>query len=427
MTVSLRVESVSKYFKIERNRPLTLKESMIRYLTGSYSTQGILWALSDVTFSVEQGRALGIIGHNGAGKSTLLRLLCGLGRPSSGLIHRAGYVSGLLELGSGLHPDMTGRENVMTAGILNGLTKRQVLSRRDEIISFAELEEFADQPLRTYSTGMYLRLAFSTAIHFDPDVLMIDEVMAVGDLRFQQKCMERLKGFRKGGKTLVLISHDLDQIRSLCDEVLVLEEGRVVTQSDPEAAVQCYHNLMRQRTERRAAQLCTPAPPSLSVEQGSRMGTQEASISAVHLFDGHDRPTDFVYSGAALTIELEYVLRKPILDLSLSLGIYSEANIKCFETTVPSTQAVFGRLTEKGTLRCLLPELPVLPGHYFIVVGLCPPDWSYVYDYHWQMHPLHIVKGNGTPSDISGVVLVQPAWSIDPGNSNPKNREAGGG
>jgi len=425
MPVALSVESVSKCFKIERNRPLTLKESMIRYLTGNHSTHGILWALRDVSFSVEQGRALGIIGHNGAGKSTLLRLLCGLGRPSAGRIHRRGYVSGLLELGSGFNLEMTGMENIMTAGILNGLTKRQMLSCKDEIISFAELEEFVDQPLRTYSTGMYLRLAFSTAIHFDPDVLMIDEVMAVGDLRFQQKCMDRLRAFRKARKTLVLVSHSTDQIRSLCDEVVVLEEGRVVMLGDPESAINCYHDVMRERTERRAAQLGTPSPPGLSVEHGSRMGTQEASISAVHLFDGHARPTDFIYSGAALTIELEYVLSKPIPDLSLSLGIYSEANIKCFETTVPSIQAFFGRLTEKGTLRCILPELPVLPGHYFIAVGLCPPDWSYVYDYHWQMHPLHILKGNPTPSDISGVVLVRPAWSIEPGNSNPKNREPG--
>jgi lipopolysaccharide transport system ATP-binding protein len=160
MTTALTVDSVSKSFRLKRSRPTSLKESMIEYVTGRRQGDEILWALRDVTFTVEQGRALGIIGHNGAGKSTLLRLLCGLGRPTSGCIKHAGYVSGLLELGSGLHLDMTGRENIMTAGILNGLTKRQVRAQSDEIIAFSELEEFINQPVRTYSNGMYLRLAF---------------------------------------------------------------------------------------------------------------------------------------------------------------------------------------------------------------------------------------------------------------------------
>ena len=250
MSEALKVEAVSKCFKIHRDRPTTLKESIVRYLTGHRHDYQTLWALRDVSFSLEQGQVLGIIGHNGAGKSTLLRLLCGLGRPTSGGIFRRGNVSGLLELGSGLHFDMTGRENILTAGILNGLTKRQVLAQQDEIIAFAELEEFIDQPIRTYSSGMYLRLAFSTAIHFDPDILMVDEVLAVGDSRFQQKCMDRLGTFRKLKKTLILVSHNMDQVRSLCDEALVLEEGRVVTQSAPEKAIACFNDLMRRRSER---------------------------------------------------------------------------------------------------------------------------------------------------------------------------------
>jgi ABC-type polysaccharide/polyol phosphate transport system ATPase subunit len=208
MFIVLRVESVSKQFKIERNRPVTLKELVVRRLTGRDDSLSTFWALRDVSFSVEQGQSLGIIGHNGAGKSTLLRLLCGLGRPTKGHINRIGHVSGLLDLGKGFHPDMTGRENLMTGGILSGLTSRQVRARQEEIIAFAELEEFIDQPVRTYSSGMYLRLAFSTAMSFDPDVLIIDEVLAVGDQRFKKKCIERLDAFRASGKTLILTSHD---------------------------------------------------------------------------------------------------------------------------------------------------------------------------------------------------------------------------
>ena len=286
MSTVLSAESVSKRYRIQRNRPFTIKETIIQRLTGRHNTANVFWALRDITFSVEQGRALGIIGHNGAGKSTLLRLLCGLGRPTKGCIHHIGHISGLLELGSGFHPDMTGRENLMTGGILSGLTRRQVLVKQKEIIAFAELEEFIDQPVRTYSNGMYLRLAFAAAIHFDPDILVIDEVLAVGDSRFQQKCLERLATFRNIGKTTILTSHDTAQIRSLCNEVLVLEEGRIAMQGDPESAIQCYDDLMRQRTEKRAAQLAGGVTQSnLVVEHGSRMGTQEASILNVHLYD----------------------------------------------------------------------------------------------------------------------------------------------
>jgi lipopolysaccharide transport system ATP-binding protein len=182
-----------------------------------------------------------------------LRLLCGLGLPTRGRIEHRGYVSGLLDLGSGLSQDMTGRENIVTVGILNGLTRKEIMAEQEEIIAFAELEDFIDQPVRTYSSGMYLRLAFSAAIHFDPDVLLVDEVLAVGDARFQQKCIDRLQTFRKAGKTLVLVSHNTDQIRNLCDEVLVFEEGRLVIQSEPQSAIECYNALIRQRTERRAA------------------------------------------------------------------------------------------------------------------------------------------------------------------------------
>lgn len=413
MFTILRVESVSKQFKIERDRPVTLKELVVRRLTGRHDSLSAFWALRDVSFSVEQGQSLGVIGHNGAGKSTLLRLLCGLGRPTKGRIHRIGHVSGLLDLGKGFHPDMTGRENLMIGGILSGLTSRQVKARQEGIIAFAELEEFIDQPVRTYSNGMYLRLAFATAMSFDPDVLIIDEVLAVGDQRFKKKCIQRLDAFRASGKTLILTSHESEQITSLCDEVIVLEEGRVVMKGDPESAIDCYDDLMRQRTEKRATQLSdgAAAQPNLIVEHGSRMGTQEATICALKLYDTQGQAIDCFNSGDGLIIEIEYNLTKYLPDLALTLGIYSETNVKCYETYITSFSATFGSLAERGRFSCHLPELPLLPGRYFIDIGLYPIDWSYVYDYHWQMHPLHIMNGNGVPSESSGVVPLRPIWS----------------
>lgn len=414
MSTVLTVESVSKQFHLQRGRPATLRELSTRWLSGRHEKRRLLWALREVSFSVEQGLVLGIIGHNGAGKSTLLRLLCGLGRPTSGRIQRVGLVSGLLELGGGFHADLTGRENILTVGLLNGLTKRQVQAEEEKIIAFAELEEFIDQPIRTYSSGMYLRLAFAVAMHFDPDVLILDEVLAVGDVRFQQKCRERLTAFREAGKTLILTSHDTMQIQNLCNEVLVLEEGRLVIQDSPERAIQVYNDLMRQRTENRAAQLTGGVEPLLpiTVAQGSRQGTQEATICGVSFYDAQGRPTERLQRGESLTVKLEYSLKGPLPDLILTVGIFNEMHVKCFEAAIPSTHAVFGTLAVNGALQCHFPELPLIAGGYYINVGLYPPDWEYVYDYHWQMHSLQIVDAPETLIEVSGVVALSPQWSV---------------
>lgn len=409
----LTAENVSKRFRIRTSRPFTLKESLIQRLQRRHDSGRILWALRDVNFSVEKGKFLGIIGHNGAGKSTLLRLLSGLGRPTSGRIHSIGNLGSLLELGTGFHMDMSGRENLITGGILSGLTLKQVRARQDEIIAFSELEEFIDQPIRTYSSGMYLRLAFSTAIHFDPELLIIDEILSVGDSLFQQKCLERLKAFRLVGNSLVLASHDLDQVINLCDVVIVLEEGRVIMQGEPENAVRCYHEHMRQRTEKRAAQLSDiPRPRTPAHGQGDRMGTLEAAISAVRLSDAKGKAASMTYCGDSITIELEYSHAASVSDMAVSLGIYTKTNVKCFETTIKSVKESFGPLSGHGYLRCHLSELHLLPGLYFVNLGLYPTHWDYIYDYHWQVHALHIKGRNPVNADISGVVSICPAWSF---------------
>jgi lipopolysaccharide transport system ATP-binding protein len=413
MPIVLTVEDVSKRFYLRGRRPTTLRELATRLISGRYERSRSLWALRDISFYMERGDVLGIIGHNGAGKSTLLRLLSGLSEPTSGRIHSTGIISALLELGSGFHPELTGRENILTAGLLNGLTARQVRAGEEEIIAFAELEDFIDQPVRTYSSGMYLRLAFAVATHFDPEILILDEVLAVGDTRFQQKCLERLAAFRKAGRTLILTSHDAAQIERLCDEVLVLEEGRVAMQGEPEDAIRCYHDLMRQRTEKRTAILAGEAlPQSLAVADGSRQGTQEASIRAVRLYGADRQAVSSVRCGEGLTIELEYSLTKPLRDMAVTLGIYNEAHVNCFEVAVSSAKAEFGNLALTGVLRCDFPELPLIPGHYYINVGLYPPDWDVVYDYHWEMHGLDVLSQSDEELEVSGVVSLAPVWSM---------------
>jgi len=414
MRPALVVEAVSKRFRVDRDRPTTLRERVLRPWTGQRARRVEIWALRDVSFCVERGRALGIVGHNGAGKSTLLRLLCGVGRPTRGRVVRSGAVAGLLELGGGFHPDLSGRENILTAGILNGLPRSEVQRRTPAIVEFAELEEAIDLPLRSYSSGMFLRLAFAVALELEPETLVIDEILAVGDARFQQKCLERIARFRAAGKTLVLTSHVPEQIRALCDEVLVLEEGRVMLQDAPEPALRCYSDLMRQRTERRLAAIAgrTTVPLSGPSGRGSRQGTQEAVVEAVRLCDAEGRALDRVVSGQSLAIELDYRLGCPVDDFAVSLGLYTAGHVKCWEMSLSSAAAVVGPLGTTGTLRCSVDCLALLPGSYAVNVGLYPPDFAFVYDYHWDMHVVWVHGQAAAPgTEVTGVIALAARWS----------------
>jgi len=408
----LTVLQVSKRFLLHDHHQRTLRGVLTRLLTGRFSNSTSLWALRDVSFEVEHGKTFGIIGHNGAGKSTLLRLLCGLSRPTHGRIVVDGRVSGILELGGGFNPNLTGRQNVLTAGILNGLTPSEVKAREQKIINFSELERFIDLPTRTYSSGMYLRLAFAAAMEFEPAVLVLDEVLAVGDERFQKKCMDRIAELKQAGTTLIVTSHSPEQILSLCDEVLVLEEGRVVMQGDPQSALASYHDLLRQRTETRAASLPEKTDPSpLVTKKGIRQGTLEASITAVHLYDRQNQPLEKLESGQGLRMTLTYRIVPSISDLALLVGIYNETHVKCFEVSISSMVSTFGTLSPEGTITCTIKSLPLLAGQYFVNVGLYPTDWSFIYDYHWQMHPFDIYRPVLERAQISGVLAIEATWS----------------
>jgi lipopolysaccharide transport system ATP-binding protein len=408
----LTVLQVSKRFFLHDHHQRTLRGVLTRLLTGRFSNSTSLWALRDVSFDVEHGKTFGIIGHNGAGKSTLLRLLCGLSRPTNGRIVVDGRVSGILELGGGFNPNLTGRQNVLTAGILNGLTPSEVKAREQKIINFSELERFIDLPTRTYSTGMYLRLAFAAAMEFEPAVLVLDEVLAVGDERFQKKCMDRIAELKQAGTTLIVTSHSPEQILSLCDEVLVLEEGRVIMQGDPQSALASYHDLLRQRTETRAASLSERTDPSpLVTKKGIRQGTLEASITAVHLYDRQNQPLEKLESGQGLRMTLTYRIVPSISDLALLVGIYNETHVKCFEVSISSMVSTFGTLSPEGTITCTIKSLPLLAGQYFVNVGLYPTDWSFIYDYHWQMHPFDIYRPELERAKISGVLAIEATWS----------------
>jgi lipopolysaccharide transport system ATP-binding protein len=236
--VSITVEGLSKRYWLRGPRPATLQQALAGAL-GAWRARPF-WALQDVSFRLAPGESACVIGDNGAGKSTLLRMVCGLGRPTHGHARTEGRVAALLELGAGFHPQLSGRENLYVAAIVSGLRRADVDARWRDIVDFAELGEFIDQPLRTYSSGMQMRLAFSVAVHVDPDVLIVDETLAVGDEAFQSRCVERIGRFHRQGRTLLIVSHDLDLVRRFCPRAIQLRRGRVARDGPTAAVVDAY-------------------------------------------------------------------------------------------------------------------------------------------------------------------------------------------
>ena len=300
----LRVSHVRKEFKLYSRPALRLKEILFRR---SYHTRHV--ALEDISFEVRSGETLGILGRNGAGKSTLLKILNGVLLPDGGEIDIKGRVTGLLELGTGFDGNLTGVQNILGNGLLLGMNREEIEAKRDAIIEFSELGRFIDEPIRTYSSGMVMRLAFSIAIHADPDIFLVDEALSVGDGHFQQKCMRRIKAFRASGGSIIFISHDLNAMKMLCDRCIVLSEGRVVADDTPEAAVNRYNQLLGADRE------------ELEVEaEESGYGTGEARIESAVL-RGVSSGSDTLACGDVAHLDVRVSAREHLPDATLGMMI----------------------------------------------------------------------------------------------------------
>ena len=238
-SIAIQAEDLTQSFRVIHERPDTLRELFAKFLRKPVKYHDFE-AVSHVSFNVRKGEMVGFIGRNGSGKSTLLKIVAGVYRPTAGRIHVEGTIAPLIELGAGMHPELTGRENIMLNGLLMGYSKEQMREREERIIDFAEIGDFINSPVKQYSSGMYLRLAFSVATEVDPDVLIIDEILAVGDYPFQQKCFERLKRFQAAGKTILIVTHSVDQVAKICDRCILMEKGKIVFNGDPALGVARY-------------------------------------------------------------------------------------------------------------------------------------------------------------------------------------------
>jgi len=374
-------------------------------------------ALDGVSFEVPRGSTFGVIGENGSGKSTLLKLLAGITRPTRGALRVDGRISALIELGAGFHPEISGRENVAINGIMLGLSRREVHERFDEIVDFAELREFIDAPVKTYSSGMYMRLGFSVAIHVDPDVLLIDEVLAVGDEAFTRKCLDKIGEFHRRGKTIVLVTHSLGLVEKMCDEALWLRHGRKADAGDPKRVVDAYLTYVAGGEEALLARDQAPAgPPAGAAEETpegyreGRWGSRDVEITRVRLCDDHGQERHVFASGESVTIRLEVEANQDVEDFVFGVGLFTADGVSVYGTNTHIEDFVPRRAAGRGEVSLELADLRLVEGTYLLDVAVHRRDGT-PYDYHRGRHSFRV------KSRIKDVGVYRPPhrWSFGGG------------
>ncbi len=409
MTPAITVSGLGKRFSRRGiDRPSTLKEALLSWRVRTAEDTSF-WALRDVSFSVQPGRMAGLIGQNGAGKSTLLRLIGGVGRPDEGSIDVRGRLGALLDLTTEFHADLTGRENVYVSGIIAGLTRAEVTERFDDIVAFSEIEAFIDNPIRTYSTGMQMRLAFAVAAHSDPDIMLIDEVLAVGDISFQRKCLARIQQIRANGCAIILVSHEPSMVADLCDDVVWLRGGVVAAHGPAEGVVEQYVMAMHTESQRRTPDLEHVTLSSGGVElrlTENRIGSQQVEIVHVALLNDAGRPPQALTSGSTLLVAIDYVAHETVEGAHVGVTISRPDDVKCLDI---HTSAGLERLEagQRGRIVAEIERLDLVGGSYFVDVGVYEATWDYAYDFHWHAYPLDIES----TGDDRGIVRSPVRWT----------------
>lgn len=352
MPVGVMLHDVSKRYRIYRQHYASLKEVFVHRSRGEWEDR---WALTRVTMQVDQGKTLGLIGANGSGKSTALKLMARILVPDAGRVEAAGRVASLIELGAGFQPEYTGRENLYLNASLLGLSRREVDQRFDEIVEFAELQSHIDDPLRTYSSGMYMRLGFSIAINVDPEILLIDEILAVGDESFQHRCMDWLDGFKARGGTIVLVSHNLGSIRKLCEEAAWLEEGRIRATGKSPKVVDDYLDHVRGREEELRA-----------ISDARRTGkeTPDVELGAARILDGRGRPADYFQPGDTLVLEQPYRVHRRVATPWFGVALHTNEGTMLNRTTTQLHGLSLPPLETDGVITLRFPRLALTGGGY---------------------------------------------------------------
>ncbi|MEM9035719.1 MAG: ABC transporter ATP-binding protein [Actinomycetota bacterium] len=373
---AVEVERVSKRFGLREEPAWTLKERVLRL--GRRAPVRDFWALEKVSLEVAEGETLGLIGHNGSGKSTLLKCIGGILQPSSGSIRTKGRLASLLELGAGFHGDLTGRENVFLNGSILGLSRKQLEARFDEIVAFSELERFIDNPVKTYSSGMFVRLGFAVAVNVDPDILLVDEVLAVGDEAFQDKCINRVREFQRDGRTIVFVTHGVETVRQICDRAAVLNAGRLIAIGDPDECIRRYRDSLLNRTTWYGDD--EPDDPEVLTSARS-MATQIVRIDriSVERVDGAiDSP---VGPAEPVKVHLDWSADEVVDDVAVSFMVFDEEGKTLYGANSDQLTQPVGPLSGGGRLTFTIDRLPLMRGVFTLSLGFHTHDGEVVHDF----------------------------------------------
>jgi ABC-type polysaccharide/polyol phosphate transport system ATPase subunit len=450
MRTAIELANVSKIYRRYSGRQFaTLKSALLqRSVLRGLQPSETFPALKDVSFGVPKGSTYGVIGRNGSGKSTALKLVAGITKPTSGTVLVDGRISALIELGAGFHPEISGRENVFINGVMLGLTKREIEQRFDEIVDFAELKEFIDAPVKTYSSGMYMRLGFAVAIHVDPDVLLVDEVLAVGDQGFTHKCLDKFAEFRRRGKTILLVTHSLNLVERFCDEALWLDGGHAGAHGDPRRVVDAYltkveegEEVLLAATTARAVEIAQPRvtagttiPPGpssgmLRATEGrsptslegpapggdmskaveGRWGSREVEITDVVLLGPDGEPSFVFHSGDAMSVRLKVRANPPTDDFVFGIGLFNAEGVCCYGTNTYLEEMNPDRLAGEAEATFAIDSLDLVEGTYKLDVAVHKRD-GYPYDYHRLLYTFRV------KSRLHDVGIYRPShhWTFSP-------------
>lgn len=443
MATAIEVRGVSKHFRLYHEQFTSLKERMLHWGKVPYED---FWALKDVELEIQEGQTFGLLGHNGSGKSTLLKCTAGIIQPTSGEIVTRGRVAALLELGAGFQPAMSGRENIYLNASLLGMSRKYVDRCFDDIVAFAELEQFIDNQVKYYSSGMYVRLGFAVAVHMDPDILIVDEVLAVGDELFQRKCFDRVRQFQREGRTIVVVTHSPDLVRQVCDRAAVLDHGLLVGLGSPAEAVRSYreHLLRRQAyldagemTEMLTlAQSEAPPDPSGGIDapvsspttgagrsepgtipgesssqaraDATPAGSGTLSISYVHFEPGHSSGKSYVETGAAMQIVIGYNSTATFTDVVPTVTVYDNKGVVLFTASTKLSPAEIEVRPGSGEFVFSFDSMPLLDGDYPVTVGITSYDDYTVYDWQEQQHTLSVITRNSQ----TGLIYVPATITV---------------
>ncbi len=387
-TAAIEVHELSKRFRVFREKPTSIKQ---RLLTAHTRAED-LWALRDIDLDVGEGSTFGLIGHNGSGKTTLLKCVAGILRPTSGRVTQRGRLAALLELGAGFHPELTGRENVYLNAAFLGLSRKETDRAYEEIVAFAELEDFMDNQVKFYSSGMLVRLGFAVAVHVDPEVLLIDEVLAVGDEAFQAKCIERVRAFQREGRTIVLVTHALDTVIEICDRAAMLDHGRLHAIGMPSEVVREMRYVLLGVTD-----------PGFVPEEGTR----EAEIAEVQIVRPNGKSEGAILRGDPLTILVDVRQNEPVDDLDVDFAVLDGGTNHAVLDARTSREGIdLGRF-DKKRIRFTIPSFPYEPRKYWVTVGLSNRTSGHLYHVQTQRYLFEVIDAPRVQEIVEVPVAVE--------------------